>query len=84
MTKKRKIRGGHKSSTKRTYTINALLAILDDFNPSDKSLTEKLMQQKITLREKLGILQALDDDILGSVVEEDIEKEIEDCDILRQ
>lgn len=82
VTKKRKIRAGHRSSTKRT--INASHAILDDFNPSDKSLTEKLMQQKITLKEKLNILQALDDDILGNIEETDIEKEIEDCDLLRE
>ncbi|CAB4004998.1 Hypothetical predicted protein [Paramuricea clavata] len=81
-TKKRKIRGGHRSSTKRT--INASSTILDDFDPSNKQLTEKLLQQKITLKENLDILQNLDNDILAITEEKDIEKEIEESDLLRE
>ena len=81
-TKKRKIRGGHRTSTKRT--INASSTILDDFDPSNKELTERLQQQKITLKEKLDILQTLDNEILAIAEEKDIEKEIEDSDVLRE
>ncbi|CAB4026330.1 Hypothetical predicted protein [Paramuricea clavata] len=81
-TKKRKIRGGHRTSTKRT--INASSTILDDFDPSNKQLTEKLLQQKITLKEKLDILQNLDNDILAITEEKDIEREIEESDLLRE
>ena len=81
-TKKRKIRGGHRTSTKRT--INASSTILDDFDPSNKQLTEKLLQQRITLKEKLDILQNLDNNILAITEEKDIEKEIEESDLLRE
>ena len=81
-TKKRKIRGGHRTSTKRT--INASSTILDDFDPSNKQLTEKLLQQRITLKEKLDILQNLDNDILAITEEKYIEREIEESDLLRE
>lgn len=80
--KKRKIRGGHRTSAKRT--INASSAILDDFDLSDKQQSEKLLQQKITLNEKLVILQKLDDEILAITEEKDIEREIEESDLLRE
>ena len=80
--KKRKIRGGHRTSTKRT--INASSTILDDLDPSNKQQTEKLLQQKITLNEKLVILKNLDDEILVITEEKDIEKEIEESDLLRE
>ena len=82
LTKKRKIRGGHRTSTRRT--INASAAILDEFDASNKQLIEKLSQQKITLKEKLDILQKLDNEILNGVEEKDIEKEIEESDLLRE
>jgi hypothetical protein len=81
-TKKRKIRGGDRTSTKRT--INASSTFLDDFDPLNKQLTEKLLQQRITLKEKLDILQNLDNDILAITEEKDIEKEIEESDLLRE
>ena len=81
-TKKRKIRDGHRTSTKRT--INASSTILDDFDPSNKQLTEKLLQQRNTLKEKLDILQNLDNDILAITEEKDIEREIDESDLLRE
>jgi hypothetical protein len=42
------------------------------------------LQQKITLKEKLDILQNLDNDILAITEEKDIEKEIEESDLLRE
>ena len=80
-TKKRKIRGGHRISTRRT--INASSAILDEFDSSNNQLIEKLLQQKITLKEQLDFLQNLDSEILVGVEEKDIEKEIEESDLLR-
>lgn len=80
--KKRKIRGGHRTSTKRT--ISASTTILDDLDPSNKQQTEKLLQQKITLNEKLVILKNLDDEILAITEEKDIEREIEESDLLRE
>ena len=70
LTKKRKIREGHRTSTKRT--ISASSAVLDAFDPSNKKHIEKLLQQ-ITLKEKLEILQNLDNEILVGVEEKDIE-----------
>ena len=81
-TKKRKIRGGHRISTRRT--INASSAILDEFDSSNNQLIEKLLQQKITLKEKLDFLQKLGSEILVDVEEKDIEKEIEESDLLRE
>ncbi|CAB4027135.1 Hypothetical predicted protein [Paramuricea clavata] len=81
-TKKRKIRGRHRTSTNRT--INASSTILDDFDPSNIQLTEKLLQQRITLKEKLDILQNLDNDILAITEEKDIKKETEESDLLRE
>ena len=78
----RKVRGKHRASTKRT--INACFAILDDFDPLNMSLVNTLTQQRITLTEKLNILKDLDEKILQGTEEIDIEKEIEDCDLMRE
>ena len=82
LTKKRKIRGGHRTSTRRTINVSA--AMLDDFDASSKQLIEKLLQQKITLKENLEILQKLDNETLIGVEERDIEREIEESDLLRK
>ena len=82
LTKKCKIRGGHRTST--TRAISASAAILDDFDASNKRLIEKFLQQKITLKEKLDILQKLDHEILIGVEEKDIENEIEESSLLRE
>ena len=62
-------------------TANEVLQLIHE-NPS--SLSEQrtvILHQKITLNEKLKLVQGLDQDILESLSEEDIVEEIETADL---
>ena len=71
VTRKRRIRAGHKVSATRMLTqINALLA---DESPD----LSKLSQLKLSLQEKLETIKLLDGEMLGLVDEGDLTLEIE-------
>ena len=62
-------------------TANEVLQLIHE-NPS--SLSEQrtvILHQKITLNEKLKLVQGLDQEILESLSEEDIVEEIETADL---
>ena len=69
--KRTKIRGGHRAHVKR---------VLDDVGTTlenyDQTRKQKLLQLKITLNEKLETLKNLDEQILESCKDDDIEAEI--------
>ncbi|KAK3726311.1 hypothetical protein QZH41_012748 [Actinostola sp. cb2023] len=79
LTRKRKIRGGHKGSL--TQIFGVVDEIMDLEDPAGHE--PKLRQLMTTLEEKLSLLHTLDDEILALVKDEDIEGEIEEADRLR-
>ena len=82
ITRKRQTRTAFRRSTERLMeTANEVLQLIHE-NPS--SLSEQrtvILHQKITLNEKLKLVQGLDQDILESLSEEDIVEEIETADL---
>ena len=79
LTRKKKQRGGHRSST--TRTINQTY---DNLRAAEGINLPKLKQQETTLKEKLGILKDLDAEILALLPEDDIEDEIKEQDEYRE
>ena len=78
VTRKRRIRAGHKASATRMLTqINALLA---DESPD----LSKLSQLKLSLQEKLETIKLLDGEMLGLVDEGDLTSEIEQADDFKE
>ena len=81
--RKRKLRGAHRaSSTRLRKSVSDLLASFD--TSSLDVLVPKLNQFKISIQEKLQILRVLDNDIIDLVDEDNIDKEVEECDICRE
>lgn len=79
LTRKRRIRGGHKASVNRT------LALVKEALETPKVSVIKLRQHLQILCEKMAILKTLDAEILDLVMEEDkITEEIEQADIVRE
>lgn len=79
LTRKKKQRGRHRSST--TRTINQTY---DNLRAAEGINLPKLKQQETTLKEKLGILKDLDAEILALLPEDDIEDEIKEQDEYRE
>ena len=69
--KRTKIQGGHRAYVKRV--LDDVGTTLEDYNQSRK---QKLLQLMITLNEKLETLKNLDEQILESCRDDDIEAEI--------
>ena len=79
LTRKRRIRGGHRASTKRTLSL-AKKAL-----ESPEVSAVKVRQYLQILREKMALLKTLDAEILDLVTEEgEIMEEIEQADIVRE
>ena len=77
LTRKRRVRGGHKASVSQTLTLveEALLTL--------EANASKLKQYLRLLRDKLSIIETLDSEILDLVAEE-ITEEIGQADISRE
>ena len=74
LARKRRIRGGHRSSVTRTMnTVNALLA-------EEEPDPARLAQLKWSLKEKLDILTRLDSEILDLTEDESLDAEIQEAD----
>ena len=81
LSRKKKVRGGHRSSTKRT--IATLYEAIESTENPDGILT-KLEQCRITLNEKRDTLKQLDDEILELVEDTEVDDEIEQVDVFRE
>lgn len=78
VARKKRIRGGHKSSATRMLTqINALLTE----DPPDLS---KLSQLKLSIQEKLETIKLLDGELLDLVSEDELTAEIEQADAFKE
>ena len=81
LSRKRRVRGGHRSSTTRTIAaLYEAIEITEDL----ESVMTKLEQCKITLKEKLEILKQLDEKILELVEDGDVDNEIEQADTFKE
>ena len=74
LSRKKKIRGGHRSST--TKIINQVYESVESTNEVESVVT-RLRQCKLALQEKLEIIEQHDDEILQLVDDEEVENEIE-------
>ena len=79
--RKKKIQGGHRSST--TRTINQVYESIESTDEVEAVVT-KLRQCKLALQEKLEVIKQLDDDILQLVEDEEVENEIEQADTFKE
>ena len=77
LTRKKRVRGGHRSSAVRTIT-----QIYEAIESTDEvgTIITKLKQSKIALQEKIEIVKRLYDEILGLVDDEEVKNEIEQAD----
>ena len=74
LARKRRIRGGHRSSaTRTTNTVDTLLA-------EEEPDPARLAQLKWSLKEKLGILTRLESEILDLTEDESLDAEIQEAD----
>ena len=83
LTRKKRIRAGHKASATK------LLSKLDDLRTESDSSgtpidTSKLLRIKLSLEEKLGTLKTLDSEILDLTKEDDLGDEIEQADSFKE
>ena len=79
LTRKRKIRGGHRASC--TRVVREIRALLTSTDPNGT----KMKQQKRFLEEKLTLLRGLDGEILELLrTEEELEAEIEQTDVCNE
>ena len=69
--KRTKLRSGHRAHVKRA--LDDVGSTLENY---DQTRKQKFLQQKITLNEKLETLKNLDEQILESCKDDDIEAEI--------
>ncbi|XP_065903951.1 uncharacterized protein DDB_G0290587-like [Dysidea avara] len=77
LSRRRKIRGGHRgSATRMVHEIYEAMESTDERN----SMVTKLEQCKISLEEKLEIIRQQDDEILELVGDEEVEHEIDEAD----
>ena len=74
VTRKKRIRAGHKASATRILTQIDTLLIEESPNLS------KLSQLKLSLQEKLDTLKLLDSEMLGLIDEGELTSEIEQAD----
>ena len=83
LTKKRRIRGGHRTSTKRTLQqVEEAVANHDRGEPTDN---KRVLQLRRSLEEKLKILNGLDEEILEMIDgEEALADEIEQADTFKE
>ena len=80
----KRVRNGHRTSTKRTISAaNDLLTCVDDKSKLAPHVV-KLTLYKKTLEDKLVVFQQQDNAILELVGDDDVELEIEQADILRE
>ena len=80
----KRVRNGHRTSTKRTISAaNDLLTSVDDKSKLAPHVV-KLTLYKKTLEDKLVVFQQQDNAILELVGDDDVELEIEQADILRE
>ena len=78
LARKKKVRGGHRSSASRTIT--QIYEALESTTGIETNLT-KLTQCKLALEEKLEIVKRFDSKILELVSEDEVENEIEQADV---
>ena len=81
LVKKKKIRGGHRSSA--TRTISTIYETIESTVDRETVMT-MLLQCKLTLKEKLETIKRYDDEILELVGDEEVENEIEQADIFKE
>ena len=81
LNRKRKVRGGHRASTKCTIT---LLYEAIETTEDLESVVTKLEQRRITFKEKLEILKQLDEEILELVEDSKVDNEIEQANIFKK
>ena len=81
LVKKRKIRGGYRSSA--TRTISEVYETIEAITDTERYVT-KLTQCKHTLKEKLETLKRIDGEILELVNEDDITDEIDQADVFKE
>ena len=82
LTRKKRIRAGHKASATRMLTnINGLLSTLE---PGPTTDTSRLTQLKLSLQEKLETLRQYDSEILDLTEEDQLVTEIEQADIFKE
>ena len=72
LKKQRKFHGGHRAHVKKLFA-----QVEDSITNFEPSLQDKLLQQKIILREKLNTLKSLDEKILELIDDENEEESIE-------
>ena len=81
LNRKKKIRGGHRSSA--TRTINEVYETIE--STADRgSVITKLMQCKLTLEDKLVIMQRYDNEILELIGDQEVEDEIDQADTFNE
>ena len=81
LSRKKRIRGGHRSST--TRIISQIYESVESTDEVESVMT-KLRQCKLVLQEKLEIIKQLDDEILQLVDDEEVENEIEQADTFKE
>ena len=90
LSRKRATREGHRTTVKRiACEVNeqldtATVDVLDEYKQAPALHVSKLRQQRESLRANLGILKALDEEILSNVEEEEIEDEIREADLVNE
>jgi len=78
-TRKKKVRTGHRSSA--TRIMNQLEA---DYDTKDGPTLDRLQQCKLMLKEKLEILNTLNQEILTLVEDSALENEIQHADVFKE
>ena len=81
LSRKKKVRGGHRSST--TRIISQIYETTESTDEVEVVVT-KLRQCKLALQEKLEIIKQLDDEILQLVDDEEVESAIEQADTFKE
>ena len=81
LNRKKKLRGGHRSSG--TRTIAQIYEVIESTTRTGSDLT-RLTQCKLTLEEKLTTVKQLDAEILDLVQEDKLESEIEQADVFAE
>ena len=81
LSRKKRIPGGHRSST--TRIISQIYESVESTDEVESVMT-KLRQCKLVLQEKLEIIKQLDDEILQLVDDEEVENEIEQADTFKE
>ena len=83
LTRKRRVRGGHRASATRTISsVIKILSARDVARINEHAV--KLTQQSASLEGKLSSLEELDAEVLAIVPEDKIEDKIERADLLKE